>query len=111
MSNPQQSPQKSPSMPRSFGPRPGGRFISGQKPKDFKGTVKKLAKRLAPFKVSIIISLIATIGSTIFAIVGPSLAGEATTAIFNGIQAKIAGVGGMDFQLLIRILLTLALLY
>ncbi|MDD4763215.1 MAG: ABC transporter ATP-binding protein [Sphaerochaetaceae bacterium] len=111
MSNQQQSPQKSPSMPRSFGPRPGGRFISGQKPKNFKGTVKKLAKRLAPFKVSIIISLIATIGSTIFAIVGPSLAGEATTAIFNGIQAKIAGVGGMDFQLLIRILLTLALLY
>lgn len=111
MSNQQQSPQKSPSMPHSFGPRPGGRFISGQKPKNFKGTVKKLAKRLAPFKVSIIISLIATIGSTIFAIVGPSLAGEATTAIFNGIQAKIAGVGGMDFQLLIRILLTLALLY
>ena len=110
MSNMKQQPQnQQPPIGRNFGP--GRRFISGQKPKNFKYTMKKLLKRLAPYKISIISALIATLGGTVFAIIGPSMAGEATTAIFEGIKSKIVGQGGIDYQLLARILMLLAALY
>ena len=51
------------------------------------------------------------IGSTIFAIVGPKILGNATTEIFNGIVDKIGGGSGIDFGKIGKILLTLLGLY
>ena len=48
------------------------------------------------------------VASTIFAIVGPKVLGQATTEMFNGIMGKITGTSsGIDFGKIGGILLTL----
>ena len=96
-------------MERGSGPR-GPQMV--EKPKDFKGTTKKLIRDyLADYKWQIIIVLIFAIGSTIFTIVGPKILGDATTEIFNGIVNKISGGSGIDFEKIAHILLTILGLY
>lgn len=96
-------------MGREAGPR-GSQMV--EKPKDFKGTTKKLIRDyLADYKLQIIIVLIFAIGSTIFTIVGPKILGDATTEIFNGIVNKISGGSGIDFEKIAHILLTILGLY
>ncbi len=55
--------------------------------------------------------LIFAIGGTIFSIIGPTILGDATTEIFNGLVAKINGTGGIDFGKVGQILLFLLGLY
>lgn len=51
-----------------------------EKPKDFKGTTKKLLKNyISKYKIPIILVVIFAIGSTIFSIIGPKVLGNATT--------------------------------
>lgn len=92
---------------------PGGPMMrGGEKARDFKGTFGKLLKYLAVYKVSLIVVLIFAIASTVFAILGPKILGNATTKLFEGIMAQIAGSGtGVDFVYIGRILLWLAVLY
>lgn len=97
-----------PSM-RGHGPR-GMRRV-GEKAKDFKGTVKKLSKYLMEYKISLVIVIIFAIGSTIFAIIGPKILGNATTEIFNGLMNKISGTGGIDFGKIGEIIILLIGLY
>ena len=99
-------------MPPPMG-RPGkGPKGPVEKPKDFKGTTKKLMKNyLSKYKIPLIIVMIFAIGSTIFSIVGPKILGNATTEIFNGFVNKISGNGGIDFGKVGSILLTLLALY
>ena len=78
---------------------------------DFKGTVKKLAKHLEQYKFRFLLMLIFAIASTIFVIIGPKILGNATTEIFSGLVAKINGTGGIDFEKISMILLTLLALY
>ena len=88
----------------------GGRVV--EKPKDFKGTTKKLIKNyLAKYKIPIIVVILFAIGSTIFSIIGPKVLGNATTEIFNGLISKLSGGTGIDFGKLGTILLTLLGLY
>ena len=61
----------------------------GEKAKDFKGTMKKLLRYIANFKVVYNIVIIFAIGSAAFSIVGPKISGEATTEIFNGLVEKV----------------------
>ncbi len=82
-----------------------------EKPRDFKGTLRKLVTYLNPFKVTIIIVFVLAIGSTVFSIVGPKILGNATTELFNGILAKLAGTGDVPFDTIARILLTALGLY
>ncbi len=95
------------------GPGKGpGRGAPIEKAKDFKGTTKKLIKDyLSQYKIPLIIVMIFAIGSTIFSIVGPKILGNATTEIFNGLVNKISGNGGIDFNKVGTILLTLLGLY
>ena len=95
------------------GPGKGpGRGAPIEKAKDFKGTTKKLIKNyLSQYKIPLIIVMIFAIGSTIFSIVGPKILGNATTEIFNGLVNKISGNGGIDFNKVGTILLTLLGLY
>ena len=94
--------------PMGGGPMGGG----GEKARDFKGSMKKLLGYLKPYRISISVVLVFAIASTIFSIVGPKILGRATTKLFEGIVAQIAGTGsGIDFDYIGGILLTLGGLY
>src|SRR6185436_12806214 len=73
------------------GPRPG--MGSGEKARDFKGTWGKLLDYLKPFRASMVVVFIFAIASTVFTIVGPKILGKATTKLFEGVMAQIAGTG------------------
>ena len=88
------------------------RGVPTEKPKNFKGTTKKLIKEyLTQYKFRLLIVIIFAIGSTIFTIVGPKILGNATTEIFNGLIGKLSGGTGIDFEKIGQILLTLLCLY
>ena len=111
-----QSVPTPPRGPMGGGPMrggPGGYMMGGpvQKARDFKGTLRKLVAYLAPYRRVIVLVFILAIGSTVFSIVGPKILGNATTELFNGIMAKIAGTGDVPFDVIGRILLTALGLY
>ncbi len=82
------------------------------KPKDFKGTFKKLLDYLGGYKYAIALVMFFALGSTVFAILGPKILGRATTELFNGIMSMIAGASeGVDFGAIAAILLWLLGLY
>ena len=90
---------------RSQGGRPGmmrggpmGRggpmaMMKGEKPRDFKGTLKKLIQYLSQYRVLVLFVWLLAIGSTVASIVGPKILGKATTKLFEGVMAKIGGTG------------------
>ena len=89
-----------------------GNGMTTESAKNFKGTTKKLIKNyLSKYKIGLLIVLIFAIGSTIFTIVGPKILGNATTEIFNGLVNKLYGKGGINFEKIGTILLTLLALY
>ena len=103
---------KTPPMRRGpmGGPGRGTRIV--EKPKDFKGTTKKLIKNyLAEYKWKIMIVLLFAAGSTLFTIVGPRILGDATTEIFNGVMSKMMGGAGINFEKIAQILLIILALY
>lgn len=98
--------------PRGFGGRgPGGHMIPGEKAKDFKGTIRKLISYIGRYKLAIIAVMIFAIGSTIFNIIGPKILSRAITELFNGLVAKVTGTGGINFDKIGAILMTLLGLY
>lgn len=90
---------------------PIGKINPDDKAKNFKGTMKQLLKYLMDYKAAIAFTIIFAIGSTIFAIVGPKILGNATTELFNGIMSKISGGEGINFSEIARILIFLICLY
>ena len=89
----------------------GGMMRGGEKARDFKGTMKKLISYLTPYKGSIITVLLFAIASSAFSIAGPKILGKATTKLYEGIMAKIAGTGGIDFGYIRNIIFILIGLY
>ena len=68
--------------PQAYQNRPMGNNTStGEKAKNFKGTIIKLMKYLAAFRWQLLTVIIFTISSTIFAIISPKILGEATNQI------------------------------
>jgi ATP-binding cassette subfamily B multidrug efflux pump len=101
-------------MHRGGGSRGGGPMAAlrkGDKARNFRQTMVKLGRYLAVYKVKIVVVAIFAIASTIFNIVGPKVLGNATTALFEGAVAEIAGTGSIDFGYIGRILLTMLILY
>jgi ATP-binding cassette subfamily B protein len=86
-------------------------IMPGEKARDFRGTIAKLLGYLGAFRVSIAIVLVFAVASTAFTIVGPRILGNATTKLFEGVLAQIAGTGSVDFDAITRILLTAGALY
>jgi ATP-binding cassette subfamily B protein len=83
-----------------------------EKARDFKGTFMELLRYLGRHRAAIVVVVVFAMASTVFSIVGPKILGEATTTLFEGIMAQIAGTGtGPDFSAIARILLFLAGLY
>lgn len=68
-------------QPVKMGGPMGGGMGAGEKAKDFKGTVKKLAKYLAEFRWHMLMVAVFAVGSTTFAIVSPKILGGATNQI------------------------------
>ena len=90
---------------------PHGPMMPGEKAKDFKGTLKKLLAYMGRYKIAIVFVMIFAVGGTVFNIVGPKVLSRATTALFEGLMAKIGGTGGIDFARIARILLFVLGLY
>lgn len=68
-------------QPVKMGGPMGGGMGAGEKAKDFKGTVKKLAKYLAEFRWHMLMVAVFAVGSTMFAIASPKILGGATNQI------------------------------
>ncbi len=68
-------------QPMKMGGPMGGGMGAGEKAKDFKGTVKKLAKYLAEFRWHMLMVAVFAVGSTMFAIASPKILGGATNQI------------------------------
>lgn len=90
------------------GPNRGG---AGEKAKDFKGSMKNLIVYMSRYKVRLCLVLLCAIAGTTFSIVGPKILGKATTELFNGLVAKVQGTGGIDFEKIGQILLSVMALY
>ena len=96
-------------------PRPGhgpmGGMRRGEKAKDFKGTIFKLLTYVGRHKVSVFLAIAFAIASVVFNIVGPKVLGQVTTKLYEGLVAKVAGTGSVDFDWIGRTLLLLLGLY
>jgi ATP-binding cassette subfamily B protein len=114
----EENKQRTPKIPASEKKRAGAGghggppgMMSMEKAKDFKGTMRKLVSSLAKYRIGFLFMMIFAIGSTIFSIIGPTIMGDATTEIFNGLFSKLGGGEGIDFDKVTRILITLITLY
>lgn len=88
-----------------------GPMGSGEKAKNFKGTISKLLNYIGGYKYAILVVIIFTIGSTVFTIRGPKMIGEAIQLVIEGLASKISGRSGMDFSAIGRILILLLTIY
>ena len=90
--------------------------MRGKKPSFDKATnpkkaVKDLLNFMRPYYKLILIVILFAVGSTVFAIVGPKILGNATTEVFTGVVNKINGTGGINFKKIGSILTFLIILY
>ena len=95
--------------PRHRGP--GGGMAPVEHAKDFTGTIKKILKTLDKEKYFVLSAFVFSIVSTIFAIYGPKILGNATQKIYEGAIAKITGTGSIDIGRVHAILKSALILY
>ena len=75
---------------RPRGPMGGGHMrMSGEKPKDFKASIKSLAMYCKRYVISILIAVILSCASSILAILGPDKLKEITNEITKGLMTGI----------------------
>jgi ATP-binding cassette subfamily B multidrug efflux pump len=107
-------------MPFGRGGRPGGLMgggASGEKAKDFRGTLKRLLVYFKPYRNALILILICAVLGTAFNIAGPKIMGKVTTKLFEGIVGKFAAARlgkpapSIDFLYIGRVILILIGLY
>lgn len=87
----------------------GGQAV--QKPKDFGGTMKKLAQFMRPYYGTILIAVVFAVLSVILSIIGPKILARATDELVNGLMRLVANTGGINFDKILEIILTLVALY
>ncbi len=90
------------------GPRRGP---ASERARDFSGTIKKLLAYIAHERIALVVSLVCAIASVVFNVIGPRILGMATTKLFEGFTAKLAGTGSIDFSGISYILAGLMCLY
>lgn len=90
------------------GPGPGGHGGgTGEKARDFGKTMRTLLTYLKPHRIKLCLVFIFAITSTVFSIVSPSILGDATDIIVEGLFSP----AGIDFDKLLSIVLLLVALY
>lgn len=91
---------------------PMGRGMQpGEKPKNFKASIKNLIQYIAKYKIGIIVVMLFAACSTVFTVVGPKILGKATTTLTEGLMDKIQRTGSIDFGKIGSILLFVLGLY
>ncbi len=80
---------------------------TGEKSKDFKGTMKKLINYMKPYKIPIILTFIFSVSSAFFNIIGPKIMSEATDLIFNSVKNNY----GVEFERIARFCFVLLFIY
>ncbi|MBN2657329.1 MAG: ABC transporter ATP-binding protein [Spirochaetales bacterium] len=103
-------------QPMRRGPRPGGGrgphgMMKGESAKDFKKGIGRLLRYMGKYRFTVLVVFVFASFSTVFMIMGPKIMGQATTKLFEGIMAKIAGTGEIDFASIRQILLITLGLY
>ena len=94
------------------GGRRGPGAMRGEKPKDFKGSMKHLIQYLMDFKWLILLVSICSVCSTVLATVNPRILAKVTDEISRGVAAVTAGgTNGVDFGYVSRVMLILLGLY
>ncbi len=94
-------------------PRRGpGRFMPGEKARNFKSSMGRLIAYLGRYKWLILVILIVAAGSSVFSIFGPKTLGRATTELYEGITRMVRGdASGVDFGKIGSILSRVLLMY
>lgn len=94
-------------------PRMGGRrgIVMGDKPKDFKGSMKRLLKFISPFKWKIILVMVLIVAATVLSVINPKVLAMATDTLADGVKAVAAGTGEIDFNRILQIVFYCILLY
>lgn len=90
---------------------PGGRMMPGEKPKNFKNAIRDIVRYMGKYRVAVIFVMLAAVTGTVFNVIGPKVMGRATTYLAEGLRAKIAGTGGIDFAAIGQVLLATLLIY
>ena len=91
--------------------RPGRGMVPGEKAKDLKGALGKILRYMGKHKIAVVFVMIIAACSTVFSVLGPKVLGKATTGLAEGLMAKVAGTGGIDFSYIGKVLLFVLGLY
>ncbi|MCM3714149.1 ABC transporter ATP-binding protein/permease [Alkalihalobacillus oceani] len=81
--------------------------MPGEKPKEFKKTLRRLARYLKPQAGKLILVGIAALVGTLFNVISPKLLGDATSSLFDSFVQSV----GVDFAFLGQLLFWLLVLY
>lgn len=86
--------------------------MPGEKPRDFKGSMKQLISYLGPYRWSVLLMLLMAAGATVFSIFGPRTLGQAITELYAGVLRMVQGDPlGIDLAAIGTILVRVLLLY
>ncbi len=86
-------------------------MMKGETARNFRGTMRRLVRYLSDYRISLIVVILFALGSTIFSIIGPRVLGLATTKLYEGVMAQMAGLGSIDFGAIGQIILICACIY
>lgn len=86
---------------------PGANMMPGEKAKNFGKTMKTLIGYLKPYKFRLATVFVFAIASTVFTIISPTILGNATDKVVEGLMSGT----GIDFEGLLSILMVLLAMY
>ncbi|MEG2852431.1 MAG: ABC transporter ATP-binding protein, partial [Hydrogenoanaerobacterium sp.] len=86
-------------------------IVVDSKPKDLKGTYKRLFKYIGKYKVKFILVVITAVLGTIATVFAPLVLGLSTNELHRGVLDMAAGGAGINFVLITKILIGLGALY
>lgn len=87
-----------------------GRMIIA-KPRDFRGTFRKLLRFMRPHWAGMVTIILLAGATTVASSLSPKIMGSATNEIVRGAQSLLQGGSGVDFGILVRILMLLIGIY
>ncbi|CAM2872640.1 ABC transporter ATP-binding protein [Erysipelothrix tonsillarum] len=85
--------------------------VKPSKPENSKEVLKKMIALIKPYRMKMIVVILFALLSTVFTIIGPKVMGQATTVLFEGLVAKVQGIGSVDFDKIKSIVLWLLGIY
>lgn len=82
-----------------------------EKPTDPRKSLKNILYLLKNYKLKLTLTIVCGVLSTVFAVIGPLVIGNATTTIYNGINNIMNHTGTIDFHSLYSLLILAVVLY